>query len=93
MRDVRGDPDYLDDPVLQEYLQGLWSPLVAVARGSATSARTSTALSPSTRMVRARSVNAFALPGGHVGVHLGLVAMTERPEELASVLAHESCRT
>jgi predicted Zn-dependent protease len=39
--------------------------------------------------VRDRSVNAFALPGGYVGVHLGLIAITTTPDELASVLAHE----
>jgi predicted Zn-dependent protease len=39
--------------------------------------------------VRDRSVNAFALPGGYVGVHLGLIAMTATRDELASVLAHE----
>ena len=90
MRDVRGDPDYLDDPVLQEYLQGLWSPLVAAARRLGNiSPDIDSAFSFDIFLVRARSVNAFALPGGHVGVHLGLVAMTERPEELASVLAHE----
>lgn len=42
-----------------------------------------------TFLVRDRSVNAFALPGGFVGVHLGLIAMTGAPDELASVLAHE----
>ena len=39
--------------------------------------------------MRDRSVNAFALPGGYVGVHLGLIAMTGTRDELASVLAHE----
>jgi beta-barrel assembly-enhancing protease len=33
--------------------------------------------------------NAFALPGGHVVVHSGLLRMTETPEELLGVLAHE----
>jgi beta-barrel assembly-enhancing protease len=33
--------------------------------------------------------NAFALPGGHVMVHDSLIRMTERPEELAGVIAHE----
>src|SRR6185437_9156884 len=33
--------------------------------------------------------NAFALPGGHVVVHTGLLQMTETPEELLGVLAHE----
>ena len=35
------------------------------------------------------SVNAFALPGGRVIVHSGLIAQTESAEELAGVLAHE----
>ena len=35
------------------------------------------------------SLNAFAMPGGVVVVHTGLIAATKRPEELAGVLAHE----
>lgn len=35
-------------------------------------------------------VNAFAGPGGVVVVHTGLIAMTESPEQLAGVLAHET---
>ena len=38
---------------------------------------------------RDKRVNAFALPGGYLGVNLGLLAVTETPQELASVLAHE----
>src|SRR5690606_35306451 len=38
---------------------------------------------------RVKEVNAFALPGGYLGVNLGLVAVTQNPQELASVLAHE----
>jgi Zn-dependent protease with chaperone function len=34
-------------------------------------------------------VNAFALPGGIIVVHSGLIEATRRPEELAGVLAHE----
>lgn len=33
--------------------------------------------------------NAFALPGGWVGVHTGLFKLAKRPEEVASVVAHE----
>jgi beta-barrel assembly-enhancing protease len=33
--------------------------------------------------------NAFALPGGYVVVNTGLLELTERPEELLGVLAHE----
>ena len=32
MREIRRDPDYLDDPPLLEYLQSVWQPLVAAAR-------------------------------------------------------------
>ncbi|MET0987005.1 MAG: M48 family metallopeptidase [Steroidobacteraceae bacterium] len=35
------------------------------------------------------TVNAFALPGGIVVVHTGLINATRRAEELAGVLAHE----
>ena len=33
--------------------------------------------------------NAYALPGGYIVVYTGLIADTERPEQLAGVLAHE----
>jgi predicted Zn-dependent protease len=90
MRDIRRDPDYLDDPVLLEYLQSLWQPLVAASRrrGNLT-ADTDAPFAWEAFLVRDRSVNAFALPGGYVGVHLGLIALTASRDELASVLAHE----
>ena len=90
VRELYRDPDYLEDPVLDEYIQKLWTPLVqaAAARGD---------LSPELRerfawrilLGRDRSVNAFALPGGYLGVHLGLIAVVTSRDELASVLAHE----
>jgi beta-barrel assembly-enhancing protease len=90
MREIRADPDYLDDPVLLDYLQQLWRPLVAQAkaRGSI-NVDVGERLAWEAFLVRDPSVNAFALPGGYVGVHLGLMALTESPDQLASVLAHE----
>jgi predicted Zn-dependent protease len=35
------------------------------------------------------SINAFAGPGGYIGVHSGLIMLTESESELASVLGHE----
>jgi predicted Zn-dependent protease len=35
------------------------------------------------------SVNAFAVPGGYIYVHTGLIRLMEREDELAGVLAHE----
>ena len=90
MREIRADPDYLDDPVLLEYLQSLFQPLVAQARVRGNiNADVDARLAWEPFLVRDRSVNAFALPGGFVGVHLGLMAMTGTRDELASVLAHE----
>jgi Zn-dependent protease with chaperone function len=37
----------------------------------------------------AEEVNAFALPGGHIVIFPGLLALAEKPEELLGVLAHE----
>jgi predicted Zn-dependent protease len=90
MREIRRDPDYLDDPVLLEYLQSNWQPLVQTARqrGEITP-DTDGAFAWEAFLVRDRTVNAFALPGGYVGVHLGLINVTATADELASVLAHE----
>jgi len=40
-------------------------------------------------VIEAEELNAFAIPGGHVVVHTGLLKAVEKPEELAGVLAHE----
>ena len=89
-RDIYRDPDYLDDPVLVDYLQSLWQPLLGAARARGDVApELSERLAWELMISRDKRVNAFALPGGYLGVNLGLLAVTERPEELASVLAHE----
>ena len=90
MRHVRRDADYFEDPLLSAYVQGLWWPLLdsARARGDLPPELDS-ALAWETFLVRQRSLNAFALPGGYVGVHLGLIASTQSGDELAAVLAHE----
>ena len=40
-------------------------------------------------VVKNPSINAFALPGGYIGVHTGLIEATDNESELAGVLAHE----
>jgi predicted Zn-dependent protease len=90
MREIRRDPAYLDDPPLLDYVQRVWRPLIEAARQRGEiSADTAQQLAWEVFLVRDRSVNAFALPGGHVGVHLGLIAVTSSSDELAAVLAHE----
>ena len=89
-RDIYRDPDYLDDPVLAEYVQGIWQPLLAAAsaRGDL-SPELSQRFAWEIMLGRDRTVNAFALPGGYLGVHLGLIAVVSNRDELASVLGHE----
>ena len=89
-RELYRDPDHLEDPVLDEYLQRLWEPLVqaAVRRGEL-STELRERFAWRILIGRDRSINAFALPGGYLGVHLGLIAGVGSDDELASVLAHE----
>jgi predicted Zn-dependent protease len=81
MREIRRDPDYLDDPEIAAYVQATGRKLVGA--------------SGETRqefeffVVRDRTVNAFALPGGFVGVHTGLLLTAQDESEFAGVLAHE----
>jgi predicted Zn-dependent protease len=75
------DAAYIDDPELAEYLGNLGAKLTQVMAG--------TRYDFEFFAVRDASVNAFALPGGFVGVHTGLVTIAETESELASVLAHE----
>ncbi len=81
MRQIRGERNYLDDAEINEYLNALGDRLVAASP------------EPARRFeffaVRDASINAFALPGGFIGVHTGLIAATRNESELAGVLAHE----
>ncbi len=89
-RQLYRDPDYIDDPVLADYVQGIWLRLMAAARQRGElSPELEAAFAWDIALGRDRSVNAFALPGGYLGVHLGLVAVVTSEDELASVLAHE----
>jgi predicted Zn-dependent protease len=90
MRSIYRDSDYLDDPVLQDYVLTLWQPLIAAARKRGEiNAEIDERFAWKIFLVKDRSINAFALPGGYMGVHLGLMAAVAQPDELVSVLAHE----
>ncbi|MEI8325514.1 MAG: M48 family metalloprotease [Betaproteobacteria bacterium] len=89
-REIYRDPDYIDDPLLAEYAQSIWHPLLAAARlRGEISAEMDERLALEVLLVRDRSVNAFALPGGYMGVHLGMIGIVANRDELASVLGHE----
>ena len=81
MHDVYADPRYLDDPEIETYLNQLGYKLVSV---SPRNQREFTFF-----VVNDPSINAFALPGGNVGIHTGLLMAAQSESELASVIAHE----
>ena len=84
------DPDYLDDPVLADYVQGIWQPLMDAARARGElSNELEERFAWAVMLVRDRSVNAFALPGGYLGIHTGLIAVVGSADELAAVMGHE----
>lgn len=90
IRELYRDPTYIDDPIIGEYVDGIWRSLLAGARARGE-------LPPELDeryaweilLGRDRTINAFALPGGYFGLHLGLVGVVTTRDELASVLAHE----
>ncbi|MGE5318667.1 MAG: M48 family metalloprotease [Hyphomicrobiaceae bacterium] len=81
MREVYADPRYLDDPEIENYLNQLGYRLVSV---SARNQRTFNFF-----VVDDPTINAFAMPGGNIGVHTGLLLAAQSESELASVIAHE----
>ena len=89
-RELYRDPDYIDDAVLEDYVQSIWRPLLAAAkqRGELSS-ELDERFAWEILMGRDRTINAFALPGGYLGLHLGLIGAVSTRDELASVLAHE----
>lgn len=81
MRNVRQNLTLLDDPEIDGYLQDLGGRLVSHsdrAGGDFTFF-----------IVQDPRINAFAAPGGYIGVNSGLILSTESESELAAVLAHE----
>ncbi len=81
MREIRRDPSYLDDPEVAGYFGQLGQRVASHAEG---------ARHPfEFFIVKDAMLNAFALPGGFIGVHSGLVLAARTESELAGVLAHE----
>ncbi|WP_460483005.1 M48 family metalloprotease [Comamonas humi] len=90
MQQIYRDPDYIDDPILYEYVNGIWQHLVAAAkqRGNLGEEQAER-FAWQVLLIRDPTVNAFALPGGFMGVQTGLIGVVGSRDELASVLAHE----
>ncbi|WP_162083616.1 M48 family metalloprotease [Sulfuriferula nivalis] len=81
MREIRADPQYYDDAELTDYLNNLGDRLVAASAEPQRSFQFF--------VLKDNTLNAFALPGGYIGVHTGLIEATQNESELAGVLGHE----
>ena len=78
------------DPVLEDYVRRVWGVLFESARTQGLLPDDLAESLPWVQLViRDASLNAFAMPGGVVGVHLGLLASGREVDTLAAVLAHE----
>lgn len=81
MLEIHRDPAYVNDPEIADYINQL---------GQKLAGQVETARQPFEFFaVRDTMLNAFALPGGYVGVHTGLILAARSESELAGVLAHE----
>jgi beta-barrel assembly-enhancing protease len=81
VRDIRMSGAYLEDPEVNGYLNELGNRLVTAIAGAPFEFEFFAVNDP--------TINAFALPGGYVGVNTGLILLTQTESELAAVLAHE----
>lgn len=81
MLEIRASKSYLDDAEINDYLNRLGYRLVANSQDPAQAFEFFA--------LNENQINAFAMPGGFVGVNTGLITTAQNESELASVLAHE----
>jgi len=81
VRGLRDSDQILEDPEATEYIQAIGARLASHANDGSHKFTFFVA--------RDNSINAFALPGGFIGVNVGLILETKNESELAGVLAHE----
>jgi len=81
MQQVYASDEVIQDPEITDYLQRLGNHLAASGPDKAQKFNFF--------VVKDHSINAFAMPGGVIGVHTGLILASNNESELASVLGHE----
>ena len=81
MQQIRRSGQLVEDPQVNEYINDIGHRIAAHANDGDHRFTFFVIDEP--------SVNAFALPGGYIGVHTGLIEATRGEDELAGVLAHE----
>ena len=82
MRQIRASLPLVRDVQLEEYIQTLGTRLALAA--AKTNAPDFTFF-----IIADSAINAFAIPGGYIGVNVGLIEAMNSEEQLAGVIAHE----
>lgn len=82
MRQIRASGQLVEDPQITEYVNEIGHRIAAQANVDGDHEF-------SFFVINDPAINAFALPGGFIGVHTGLLEATRSEDELAGVLAHE----
>lgn len=83
MQEIRADPAYFSDPESVDFISSVGHRLLAVSDDLGDQHHFEFFI------LEDPTLNAFALPGGFIGVHTALIEAAENESELASVLAHE----
>ncbi|MEO1245530.1 MAG: M48 family metalloprotease [Pseudomonadota bacterium] len=81
MASIRASGQVIEDPLINEYINEVGRRIAAHTNDGGHSFTFFVIEDP--------AINAFALPGGYIGVHTGLIEASRNENELAGVLAHE----
>ena len=81
LRDLKRETDILYDPIVQEWTELF---IYKIGENSKVSKKTFEIL-----LIRDNNLNAFAAPGGIIGVNAGLFKYADNEAQFASVVAHE----
>ncbi|MDH3748880.1 MAG: M48 family metalloprotease [Gammaproteobacteria bacterium] len=81
MSQIRQTGQVVEDPLIAEFINEIGHQIAAQANDGSHRFEFF--------VINDERINAFALPGGYIGVHTGLIEATRNEDELAGVLAHE----
>ncbi len=80
MRNLRGALNIVNDPEIESYI---------ISLGKRLTTNSNSQQQFHFFVINDSNINAFAGPGGHIGINTGLIMTSETESELASVVAHE----
>jgi hypothetical protein len=90
--DFKKEQTILDNPVVHQYVACVANAIVGEISNQLTDPKVASAFQTTeweTVVFLDEDPNAFALPGGKIGVHTGLLSVADNPDRLATVIGHE----